>query len=167
MLGSMIGVLLREGKSVVDHIIDNIVNRGVRASGRTEKSLKYRVEETDEGLTLTVTGPSYIKTLEEGRGPSKGGRGERLYDKIRQWIDDKGIFQGANKDSMAWAITKTIHKYGTNLYRSGGHSGVLSEVINEDRILNLKEELRKVGFNDLKEQLRGEILDVNNNTATK
>lgn len=170
MLASIFGVLLQEGKSIVEEIRYNIDQRGVRASGRTQKALRFQVEETDKGFLLQVFGPSYIQVLEDGRGPTKAsGSGKTLVEIIREWIDDKGIVPETNskgiaptKDSLARAIATVIHRQGTNLYRNGGNSGVLSDVINEERVQALKEALRKVGFDDLKNVVREDIINGSN-----
>jgi hypothetical protein len=174
MLSSVLGVLLNEGKTIVDEIRYNIDQRGVKASGRTQKALRYQVDETDSGFLLQVFGPKYVKALEDGRGPTKKGNdgGKTLVEIIREWIDDKGIVPESKngisptKDTLARAIASSIHKRGTNLYRHGGHSGVLSDVINEEREDALKQAIAKAGFEDLEKYVKEEIINANNNAKT-
>ena len=171
MWASVFTLLLQHGKTIVTEISDNIDNRGVKASGKTQKALRYEVEETDSGEALTVWGPKYIQVLEDGRGPTKrSAKGSpTLVETIKKWIDDKGLSipdRFKTKDSFAFAIARSIHKHGTNLYRSGGHSGVLSDVINNERADILRRELQAAGYEDLSDKIREDIINVNSNTAS-
>ena len=77
--------ILTEAK---DEIISNIDSQGIRASGRTQKSLK--VEDRGEHLVLVQdsTGAPF-ETLQYGRKGGKVPMGFR--EIIKQWIIDKGI----------------------------------------------------------------------------
>lgn len=114
--------------------------KGQTASGRTAEALRYEL--SDEAGTFY--GPGYIETLEFGRGPTTGGGGggTSLRERIRQWIDDKGIEpEGISKDSLAFLIARKIHAEGTVLYRSGTPSGTFSEIITPERVEDLKKRL--------------------------
>ena len=71
-----------------DRIIANIDTEGIRASGRTQESL--RVEDRGEHFVLVQgSGGAPFETLQYGRG---GGRVPLGFQSIiRQWIIDKGI----------------------------------------------------------------------------
>ena len=77
--------ILTEAK---DEIISNIDSQGIRASGRTQKSLK--VEDRGEHLVLVQdsTGAPF-QTLQYGREGGKVPMGFQSI--IKQWIIDKGI----------------------------------------------------------------------------
>lgn len=137
-------ILERFGKDSIALISAELDKRGfrgkpTRASGKTERELSF---EADEELFI-LFGPGHIFMLEFGRGPSKGaGQGESLKDRIRHWIDDKGIKpDGISKDSLAFLIARKIHREGTLLYQTKQQSGILSNVINEQRINQLAQEL--------------------------
>lgn len=105
--------------------------QGRVASGKTAQSLES--ESTD--TTGILYGNISVNVLETGR---KGGRGPYGFREIiLQWMDDKGIFKDeseSKRKSIAYLISEKIKKEGTNLYRSGGNSGVLSSVITDDRL---------------------------------
>lgn len=131
-------------KQIQDNIRNKPVYRGTpaNASGKTANSLAYEWQ----GDTMIISGIGHIFALEFGRKPSSAGGagGESLRDRIRTWIDDKGIGAGMNekeKNSLSWAISTNIHKKGTLLYQSGQQSGTLSEAVNEEKIINLSKEL--------------------------
>jgi hypothetical protein len=107
--------------------------RGMNASGRSKGLIEARVSGTHGELLA----PNWILQLEQGRGPTRGGRGKgpTLREIIRRWIDDKGVIaRNITKDQLAFAITKSIHEHGTKLFQSGGSSGIISTVITQQRI---------------------------------
>lgn len=134
--------------AAIKQIQDNIRNKPVyngkpaNASGKTANSLSKEWQ----GDTLVISGIGHIFALEFGRKPTSGGGsgGETLRERIRTWIDDKGIGAAMNdkqKNSLSWAISTNIHRKGTLLYQSGKQSGSLSEAVNEEKIINLSKEL--------------------------
>lgn len=113
------------------------------ASGKTAESLYYVIE----GFQGILCGADHIFAVEFGRKPtSGGGAGISLKDRIRIWIDDKGIVPKGkiSKDSLAFVFARNIHEKGTIRYQIGQPSGVLSEVINVQRIEDLTKELLPV-----------------------
>lgn len=102
----------------------NIVAQGANATGKTIESMK--VTTTPEGGTLT--GRAYFGTLETGR---RGGKIPRNFASIiYDWMQAKGVHaEDGNDISMAWAISKTIQKKGTLLYRQGGRDTIYSKEI--------------------------------------
>jgi hypothetical protein len=129
------------GKECVAIIQDNIKTMPVtkfgamHASGRTGASVRYEV--TPEGLK--VYGAGHIFTVETGRKPGAFPN----ISAIRQWIDDKPIIPRDNisKNSLAFLIARSIARKGTLVHQLGGKSGVLSNVVNQDRIDKLKASL--------------------------
>jgi hypothetical protein len=113
------------------------------ASGKTAASLKRDWV----GDTLVISGAGHIFALEFGRKPtmnsSKGG-GETLREKIRIWMDDKPVATSETakkRNSIAWLITRGIHKRGTLLFQSGNPSGTLQSAISEEKIVKLGKEM--------------------------
>lgn len=121
------------GEQLVTEIKQNLRREGNFASGKTENSLKVEVRE----MRLTIFALWHIVTLEDGRGPSTGGGSGRaeLKERIKEWIRMKGIQpeQGMSVDTLAFLITRKIHREGTRLYRRGGKSGVLRNVLRDER----------------------------------
>lgn len=130
-----------------DKIIANIDTEGIRASGRTQESL--RVEDRGEHFVLVQgSGGAPFETLQYGRG---GGRVPLGFQSIiRQWIIDKGISttdipykrnpsakwqpkytpQESGLMAAAGAIAEKIRKSGTKRY-SQPNENVYSQPINE------------------------------------
>ena len=130
-----------------DRIISNIDTEGIRASGRTQASL--RVEDRGEHFVLVQgSGGAPFETLQYGRG---GGRVPMGFQSIiRQWIIDKGIstqpIPYKRNPSAKWqpkytpaerglmsasgAIAEKIRKRGTDRF-SNPNENVYSQPINE------------------------------------
>lgn len=105
--------------------------QGRTASGKTAQSLEP--EATDR--TGILYGAISVNVLETGR---KGGKVPGTFQQIiKQWMQDKGLFQAeseSRQNSIAFLIARKIKEQGTLLYREGGKSGILSNVITDDRI---------------------------------
>lgn len=127
-------ILRQYFEATIEKIRDNIRTKRVtkhgamNASGRTAESLEYVITPTGGA----IYGAGYIFALETGRKPTEAGGNGSLRSRIRQWIDEKGITpEGISKDSLAFLITRKIHQEGTELYRIGGNSGILTDAVNE------------------------------------
>lgn len=106
--------------------------RGMNASGRSKGLIEAKVS----GSRGVLLAPNWILQLEQGRGPTKGGKGSpTLREIIRKWIDDKGIVaQGISRDRLAFLISRKIHREGTILFQTGDRTGIISTVITQQRI---------------------------------
>lgn len=127
MIVNLIQILSQYGNSTVAQIRQNLSATVTSATGKTSQSLRYEVK--DEGFTqsLTILGRPYFMAVETGRRPTP------QYDKpskafvasIKEWADTKGL------GKFAYAIAKNIHKEGTQLYRDGGRTDIVSNVVNQ------------------------------------
>jgi len=116
-------------------ILANEVKKNIQVvSGSTRDSIEVVATE-NEGSILAA---SYIRTLEDGRPPTRTGAPKgnpTLAESIKSWITAKGIIPtGISVDSLAFLIARKIHREGNLLFRSGGKSGVLSNVFTQSRI---------------------------------
>jgi hypothetical protein len=123
--------------AIVEGIRNNIRNKQVtpfgamHATGRAEDSLFYRIE--TNRLIIGSTW-AFITVLEDGRKPGKFAPPEV----IEKWIDDKPIpLNGISKRSLAYLINRSMAEKGSLIYRQGGHSGIISDVINMENIQKL------------------------------
>ena len=126
-------------KQFCEGIEEEYRKRIPRVSGATADSLEVNVTETYGELRAAA----YIGVLEDGRAPTRNssGKGESLREKILEWITLAGIVPFANEqgviptdEQLSWAIATKIHKEGNLLYRKGGKSGVLSNVVTDSRL---------------------------------
>jgi hypothetical protein len=143
-------------KQFMEELAQEIRANVPQASGRTAEGIEVKVQNPGESIFLRVKGelwgPAYIQTLEDGRGPTKGGRrgSKTLQQSILEWLQIKNIMPriipyAVNQRrkataainpqvGLSWAIAAKIHKEGNRLFREGGKSGVLSTVITDGRL---------------------------------
>jgi hypothetical protein len=99
-----------------DNIIREQAARGVKASGRSARSLRKEV--TDSAGRLY--GLYYFLQQEQGRGPTRTLEPSTptLRERIFSWLGEKGINPtDITKESLAYVIARKIHNEGTKLYR--------------------------------------------------
>lgn len=138
-------------KEIISDILVDYDKNKIRASGDTEKNL----EGTAQQYGTTILAVDYIPFEEVGRGPTTNGGNGDLIVAIKRWVRVKPGFaskitrkknqtQEQALDSVAWAITKKIHKQGTSLHVNNDFRNLYTQVITEDRIDSLFDELGEV-----------------------
>lgn len=95
-----------------------LVNADAVATGALA-NFSYDVDMRENGLSVIFELPDYWYYIEEGRQPTRNPGDGTVLQRIRQWIDDKGIVPvpGADGkvptlDDLAYLITRRIHRYG-------------------------------------------------------
>lgn len=129
-----------------DEIRDAIGRMGLKASGRTQDSLKVRVD----GNTVILEGRAFFPTLQYGSKPWSGATGVRCsFDEfkaiIRDWATAKGLSFGdaTTHERTIGAIAMTIIRRGSKVYRSGQRLDVYDTLIDE-ALLDLGEQLNLI-----------------------
>lgn len=117
-----------------DEIREAIAAKGLRASGRTQDSLRVYVD----GNTVVLEGRAFFSALQYGSSPWTGRTGIRCTFQefkqiIYQWATDKGLNLGQARefDRAVGAIAMSIIHNGTRLHRQGGRLDVYDTLINE------------------------------------
>ena len=152
-------ILENIGQSVVDQLKNDIKTKSLvighsdppNASGALYDSIRYEATED----SLKVYALDYIYYLVHGRKAGK--KPPRAV--IRKWIDDKGILPQADangrtisKDSLAFLIQRKIGDKGTLIAQQGG-SDLLSSILTESFIQNVKDELIFNTVNAIKSEI--------------
>lgn len=144
------------GQRIVSELKENIMSKDVtafgpvNASGKLRDSVRYEVSNG----TLRVYALGYSYFLEYGRKPGKRPPKEA----IKQWIADKGIVpNGISTDSLAYLIARKIGEKGSMIYQQGG-SDLLSSVINDELIDDLKNDFFKAMVADAVGAFRSQVL---------
>lgn len=115
-----------------DDISASIQSHGLRASGKTQRSMV--VQQSGDTIGLYTTRP-FFQSLETGSRGWTGYTGvhctfKEFKEIIRQWARDKGL-NFANDDKTLGAITYTIIHHGTKTYRQGGRNDIYSQLLVE------------------------------------
>lgn len=104
-----------------DEMKQQLASNGINASGKLDDSVTDIVITSDGFISGSVQALSYWYYTNYGRGPTqRSGTGKGVVrEKVRQWIDDKGIVprDAANgrkvtKDELAFLIARKIHRQG-------------------------------------------------------
>jgi len=120
-------VILDELTKLRATILQNLSRFGRNATGETGRSM-HVVMKPDGG---TLYGRKFFDTLEIGRGPTINPTPHHptLFQRILAWMEAKGVYaDDGNNISLAWAITKKIHKEGTLLFREHKNSGRIQDI---------------------------------------
>lgn len=117
-----------------DDIRSRINAMGLRASGSTGDSLRVEVSSNE----VALWGRKFFASLEYGSRYWTGTTGVRcsfdaFREIIRQWASDKGLNFGDASDTerAVSAITMTIIRKGTQLFRNHGYQDVYDTLIAE------------------------------------
>ena len=132
----------------------SIAQSGLDASGRISRSLRIEEDET----TGTLFGWKWIEVRTEyGRRPTSTNAPKgnpTLREAILAWVERKGIGEVKDRKSIAYLISRKIHQQGDRLYRGElgiqPPTGVLTSVINDGRIEQLKKEIVVELFSELR-----------------
>lgn len=129
-------------KVLKEEIIVNYDKLGLRASGKFANELDSTID-TSSKLNGKIVGASYTKQLVEGRRAGLGEEGSLKYA-IRQWIDDKRIVPKGNitKDSLAFLISRKIHREGIKVPNQYNSGTLLTDVITDSKINGLIDKLK-------------------------
>jgi hypothetical protein len=130
-------------EEILDQFAKQIVPELMKVSKGFAPSISYTVSDN----VLEITASPYIRVLIDGRAPTRNGapRGNpTLQQVILSWINRHSITARANKqgkiptpEQLSWAISKSIHLYGTKLYQQGGGNNIYDNIITNARIENL------------------------------
>lgn len=104
-------------------------------TGEAALSLKYRwLSDTRMQIYSDMPGRpfNYIMTLEHGRRPGK----MPPVQPILEWVQQRGINPpDISQSSLAFLVARKIGREGSLVFRQGGNTGIISEVQQEEWIL--------------------------------
>ncbi len=127
----------------------------VSASGKLANSVRFELTDTE----LIIYAEDYIYFSIYGRKPTTNSGGGTLKDKIKKWISDKGIQSDIDKDTLAFLITRKIHREGNSLYLFSGNknSGLLENIITSQMINEYNSKFTKQLELDIKSEFLKDI----------
>ena len=122
-------------KQYSDNLVTEIKEAIPKVTGKTAESVAAHVYK--DGFYIDAN--ASLVTLIDGRRPTGEGAAEgdpKLYDIILEWIGNKGIVPDGDmsEETLAFLITRSIHRHGTRLYQMGGGNNLFKEVINDSKI---------------------------------
>lgn len=137
MLVDTLQILSQYGNSVVAQIQQNLTSTGTNATSKTSRSLHFEVKDEGTTQTLKVLGRPYFMVVETGRKPTPQYTkpSKEFVKSIKEWADTKGL------GKFAYGIALSIHRKGTKLYREGGRTDIVSNVVNENLVAQITKDV--------------------------
>jgi hypothetical protein len=134
---------------------ESTFNSPVSASGKLANSVRFELTENE----LIIYAEDYIYFSIYGRKPTTNSGSGTLKDKIKKWISDKGIQSDIDKDTLAFLITRKIHREGNSLYLFSGNknSGLLENIITSQMINEYNSKFTKQLELDIKSEFLKDI----------
>jgi len=138
-------------------LVSSYHSHGLKASGNWEEELTSDVKQVGNKISVSIDGARYTEQMVRGRGASRPGGDGTLESIIREWIDDKGIQPKGDisKDTLAFLITRKIHRDGIRVPNKYNHGTFIDEVFyTTDGTLS---QLQKICRNHFAKTLKTEI----------
>jgi hypothetical protein len=138
-------IIEKEFNEAKKQLVVNYNKKGLRASGKFEKSLDVQIKEDDKSIQAVIKGANHSEFMEIGRRPNRqpsiqAVRG--LGRVLEQWVIDKGL-QGK---VSPYAVAHKIVYQGITVPNKHNKGGVISDTINNNWVQELS---RKVMFNKI------------------
>ncbi len=160
MIAELLTILSTYGQGTVDQIKRNLSSTGTDASGKSSRSLRFEVINKGDRATLRVLAKPFFMVVETGRKatPQYSQPSQDFVSAIRQWLAAKSGNQGA-----AFAIARSIHRRGTELWQSGGRKDIVSNVVNDNLIDRISKDVLKSFANQYMVSVVNTFNGTNNN----
>lgn len=135
-------------------------------TGKTASQIEGTVEANNFRIKGEILAPIQLVVKETGRGPTKNMTpgSPTLQESILAWLKASGkrpSDPNMTLEQFSWAIATKMHKEGDSLYRSSptGYkkTGVISDVINDERLDSLLNVFMDKSNEILKKQFIGQV----------
>lgn len=121
----LIDTMKTEGTRLVSAVQNSQRKKGLVASGRTGRTVRWEVERKRYGVQLRILGSRVFRWLQNGRGPNRSGRpGREQIAGLTEWVKLKGL-----PLSAVWPIAINQAKRGYRVPNKYNEGGVLSDII--------------------------------------
>lgn len=158
-LESKITEVLEKGKN---DLIKSYSSKGLRASGKFERSLETFFNENNNGFSFGILGANYADIMQNGRLPNRNKDSIRKFvgwagsTFLKDWVKDKGLT--VSPFAVAWKIAREGIKV-PNRFNPGG---VISDVINDSFVEEFKQIIKFYQIESVKSDVRNILKNGNN-----
>lgn len=144
---SLISIIDKWNKGRQAALIQSYNSEGLRASGRWANSLDGSTTQNENIVKTVIKGERYTGALVGGRKATSASSGGAitLRQAIREWIDNKGIIprDGISKNSLAFIISRKIHREGITVPNAYNSGKLISNAINTQSLNDLSESVKE------------------------
>lgn len=118
----------------IEQIRSNSKAAGQVATGKTLRSLEWRLEMVGNDWIAQILGRKYFGALETGRGVYQGGKADikAFNDALVEWFRARGIHSEMNDEQLRLEANRLrwyINRYGTQLYQKGGRKDIFTPAV--------------------------------------
>ena len=143
--------LVTEEMNVTKDLIAKSYNaKGLKASGKFERSLEVKIEQTSDGIKAKILGAYHTQFMQNGRRPNKKqtkGQIYFLYKILEQWAIDKGI-----SINPYMAAKKTVYE-GIKVPNPKNDGKFIDDVINESWLKQFSDKIRIAQIENIKSDI--------------
>jgi transposase len=121
-------------------LVRSYTEKGLKASGKYEKGLTYKVEDDGKKITAVIESEGHVWFMEKGRAPNKKQTAQQarsLGHILEQWVRDKGI--SVNPYAAAWKIVRE----GIDVPNKNNPGKVVEDVVTNEWYDALVEKLKE------------------------
>ncbi|MGL5132407.1 MAG: hypothetical protein ACRC78_07760 [Planktothrix sp.] len=124
--------LVAELNIIKRELQDSFAKNDVNASGALSNSLEVKVQTLSNKINGQLLAFSYIDTVDTGRAPNQTNSGG-LLDGIKNWLL-YGKYGLPNTEMVASAISRSIARKGSYLFRNKIDRKIVTSIVSDDRI---------------------------------
>lgn len=153
-IANITAILNQYGQIGVEALKEDVSK--VSATGKTERSIRYEVEQKGTISVLRFIGREFFQTLETGRGPRKSSTYGEFDVSMYEYLQARGIgadLSEKKRKQLARFLTWKINKEGDKTFKMGGrivYSPTLSKLADELKAALAKDIrlyfLKEIGF---------------------
>ena len=162
-------ILSQELSKAVRALQDNLAKYKRNATMDTSNSIRSTVTQSGNRTEGKITAKKSLRIIESGRGKTRAGtKGSSVFwEDLKRWIRAKGL-----PDESIYPIFKSITKYGWNPQNpnskpqpnrnsKGGTDGIITDVINDQWLAQLKSKLTQEISREYTVTISNDITKVN------
>lgn len=150
-------LIQKEALKVETELINNYKRLGLKASGKWANELETQVEFNGDNVNIKWIGTDYSQFMAHGREKNKNQDKKSIKSFVgwagntflKQWVKDKGLTLNP------FAVAYNIATKGIKIPNANNQGGVISDVINENRLTDFAKIVESEIVGDIKSDLYG------------
>ena len=147
---NILDLVTEEMNATKDLIAKSYNAKGLKASGKFERSLEVKIQQTSDGIKAKILGSYHTQFMQNGRQPNKEQTAKQargLGKILEQWVQDKGI--SVNPYAAAWKIVRE----GIKVPNAHNDGRFIDDVINESWLKQFSDKIRIAQIGKIKSDI--------------
>ena len=126
MLSDLKSILDKEGNKAVELYRQSFTDNDRVATGKTNQSVGYSIEESKNYLTFTVFGRKDINQLEEGVSAEEYASNPATFSDLTQWIEARGLNRTSESVDRGLKLSGWSTEGSNRTGQNGGTAGIIT-----------------------------------------